>query len=142
MNRLRNKLIVVFLVATLAPLGVTLWVTTSLFEQSLRANGESQADLDEISQSLEKTGKELYQRAREALKSDAEAGRIVPKKYDASDPTVREFWESGEAERFALSGDGGDRLEYLARRDNDVWSYSTDLEVGMRLLSDQIASAH
>ena len=63
MNRLRNKLIAVFLLATLAPLGATLWVTKSLFEQSLRLAGQSQAQLDEVSRSLETTGREFYQRA-------------------------------------------------------------------------------
>ena len=74
LNRLRNKLIVVFLLATLAPLAATLWVTKSLFEQSLRLAGQSQAQLDEVSRSLETTGRELYQRACASLKSDAEAG--------------------------------------------------------------------
>jgi len=56
-NRLRTKLIVVFLVATLAPLGVTLWVTTKLLNFSLGFAGESQAQLDRASRSLELTGR-------------------------------------------------------------------------------------
>ena len=35
MNRLRNRLILVFVVATLLPLGLTLWTTLSLLELSL-----------------------------------------------------------------------------------------------------------
>ena len=96
MNRLRSKLIAVFLLATLAPLGATLWVTKSLFEQSLRLAGQSQAQLDEVSRSLETTGREFYQRACASLKSDAEAGRIAPVKIAAASPAVQEFLESGE----------------------------------------------
>jgi two-component system, NtrC family, nitrogen regulation sensor histidine kinase NtrY len=141
MNRLRNKLILVFLVATLAPLAVTLWVTKSLLEQSLSFAAESQAELDEVSRSLEQTGREFYQRARASLKSEAEAGRIAPLHYDPENPAVREFWESGEAERFVLSGEGGDRLDYLVRQGAEVWSYSTSLDVGMQTLSGQYARA-
>src|SRR5436309_14519757 len=110
MNRLRTKLIVVFLAATLAPLGVTVWVTTSLLESSLGFAGRSQAQLDELSRSLEQTGREFYQRARAALKSDAEAGRLLPRRLRKTDPAVREFSESGEQERFELAGSEGHRL--------------------------------
>jgi two-component system nitrogen regulation sensor histidine kinase NtrY len=140
-NRLRSKLILVFLVATLAPLGVTLWVTTSLLESSLGFAGRSQAQLDELSRSLEQTGREFYQRARAELKSDAEAGRIVPRRLDRKDPAVREFWDSGEHDRFELTGAEGDHLNYLLRHGGEVWSYSTDLEAGMRRSSQQIAAA-
>jgi two-component system nitrogen regulation sensor histidine kinase NtrY len=140
-NRLRNRLIVVFLVATLAPLGVTVWVTTLLLKQSLSFAADSRAELDEVTRSLELTGREFYQRACASLKKEAESGRIEPKKYDATDPAVSEFWEGAEPERFALAGVEGERLEYLVRRGQQVWSYSTDLEVGMRRLSEQIASA-
>lgn len=141
MNRLRTKLIMVFLVATLAPLGVTLWVTTQLLNFSLGFAGESQAQLDRVSRSLELTGRELYQRARAALKNDAEAGRIAPRHYSKNDPETREFWESGEQERFALAGDEGARLDYLVRHGEEVWLYSSDLGVGMKRVSGQIAGA-
>jgi len=140
-NRLRTKLIVVFLVATLAPLGVTLWVTTKLLNFSLGFAGESQAQLDRASRSLELTGREFYQRARASLKSDAGAGRIAPHRYSKNDPEAREFWESGEPERFALAGEEGERLDYLVRHGDEVWLYSSNLEVGMRRLSREIAEA-
>jgi len=140
-NRIRSKLILVFLVATLAPLGVTLWVTTRLLEYSLGFAAESHASLDEVSRSLERTGREFYQHARASLKSDSQAGRIAPQRYDRSNPEINEFWESGEPERFVLSGAEGDRLDYLVRRDQQVLRYSTDLEVGMKRLSQQYAAA-
>jgi nitrogen fixation/metabolism regulation signal transduction histidine kinase len=141
LNRLRNRLILVFLIATLAPLGVTVWVTTLLLDQSLKFAAESRNQLDQVSRSLELTGREFYQRACASLKSDAEAGRIPAKKYELNEPAVREFRESGEPERFVLAGTEGDRLEYLVRRGPEVWGYSTPLEVAMQRLHEQISDA-
>src|SRR5579863_2244047 len=138
---LRSKLVLIFLVATLAPLVLTLWVTASLLDRSLGYAAEGQTKLDEVSQSLEKTGKEFYQRARASLKAGADAGTIAPLRTKPDAPQVREFWESGEPDRFALSGAAGDRLDYLVRRDNEVWIYSAPLEIGMRDLSTQITDA-
>src|SRR5260370_15204357 len=137
----RNKLILVFLVATLAPLGLTLWVTTRLLELNVGYAARGQAQLDEVSRSLQKAGCEFYRRARASLKSDAQAGRIAPQRHAKNDPSVKEFWDSGEPERFVLSGAEGDRLDYLVRHGSEVWSYSTPLEVGMQSLTGQIARA-
>ena len=125
------------LVATLAPLGVTLWVTTSLLESSLGFAGRSQSQLEGLSRSLEQTGREFYQRARVALKSDAENGRSKPRRYQSSDTAVREFWQSGEHERFELAGADGDRLDYVVRHGNEVWTYSADIDVPMRRSSSR-----
>ena len=141
MNRLRNKLLLAFLVATLAPLGATLWLTTSLLDLSLDSAQTSQAQLDELSRSLERTGREFYQRACAGLKSDAEGGRLKPRKLDPNEPEAIEFWSSGESERFSLAGADGERLDYLVRHGREVWSYSTDLEIGMKRLQRQYASA-
>jgi two-component system, NtrC family, nitrogen regulation sensor histidine kinase NtrY len=138
---LRNKLILVFLVATLAPLGLTLWVTTRLLELNVGYAAKGQAQLDEVSRSLQKTGYEYYQRARASLKSDAEAGRVTPQRHAPEEPSMKEFWESGEPERFVLSGAEGDRLDYLVRHGGEVWSYSIPLEIGMQSLTGQIARA-
>ena len=75
-NRLRNRLIFVFLAATLAPVAATLWLTTSLLDRSLSYSYP--AEIDELSRSLEVTGRELYQRTRDSLKTDASAGRLKP----------------------------------------------------------------
>ena len=42
-NRLRNRLILIFLAATLAPLAATVWITTSLLEESLDYSSTSEA---------------------------------------------------------------------------------------------------
>ena len=81
MNRLRNRLILVFGFATLAPLLVTAWISVSLLRLSLAPTGE----LDQVSKSLEKTGRELYQRARESLKTDATLGRVEARTVPSRD---------------------------------------------------------
>src|ERR1700693_2704636 len=124
MNRLRNRLILVFGFATLAPLLVTAWISVSLLELSLAPTGE----LDQVSKSLEKTGRELYQRARESLKTDATLDRQKPQQFraatrDRRPATVQEFFAGDQADRFVLAGNDGDRLDYLVRHGEDVWVY-------------------
>jgi len=146
MTRLRTRLIVAFLAATVLPLVATVWITTSLLDRSL--GYATTGDLDRLSRTLEATVRQFYQREREALKQDILAGRTAPATYALADSAewpeaVRAFWDSGEAERFELSGSSGDHLDYLRRRDdsNDtlrgVQAYSRDLH-GVRM--DQLAS--
>src|SRR5258706_8601745 len=145
MNRLRNRLILIFAVATLAPLLVTAWVSVSLFDWSLSQT--STKELDQVSKSLEKTGRELYQRACEALKQDAVAGRIdpqpfIPAAHEQWPLAVQEFDAGEEPETFVLAGNKGDRLDYLVRHGGEVWEYSTSLHgVAMQQLSEQYAHA-
>ena len=54
MNRLRNRLILVFLAATIVPLIVTLFIMTSLLERSL--SFATTDELDRLSKSLEEIG--------------------------------------------------------------------------------------
>jgi nitrogen fixation/metabolism regulation signal transduction histidine kinase len=144
-NRLRNRLIAIFLAATLAPLAATLWITTSLLDRSL--SYASTGELDRLSRSLQKTGHELYQRAREALRNDALSGRVQPLHYAAAERAgwpapVKSFAESGDPERFLISGPDGDRIDYLARRADEVWLWSTSLgDVGLDQLSREYRNA-
>ena len=80
MNRLRNRLIFVFVIATVLPLCLTLWTTLSLLEHSL--NLAPLAELDSVSTPLEKTGRELYQQSCEILRKDAAEGRVAPRHLD------------------------------------------------------------
>ena len=89
MNRLRNRLVAVFLLATLVPLGMTLWTTLSLLDSSLQL--APLAQLDTTSKSLERAGRELYQQAREALKHDVREGRVRP--HPATPEQARAFLE-------------------------------------------------
>ena len=118
MHRLRNRLIAAFLAATALPLAATIWITMSLLDRSLSYSTTS--ELDSLSRTLEAAVRQFYQRERETLKQDAIAGRAERTFHPASGaatwpPAVRTFWESGEAERFGVSGSGGDQVEYLRR---------------------------
>ena len=130
MHRLRNRLIAAFLVATIVPLAATAWITTSLLERSL--DYATTEELDRLSRSLEDTVRQFYQRERDALRAAALGGRVGMTPHAivgiAQWPEpLRAFWESGEPERFDLSGPGGDHLDYMRRADRGVEVYSRDL---------------
>ena len=124
MNRLRNRLILIFVVATAVPLGITLWITTSLLDRSLRL--ASTRELDEMSRSLEATGRALYQRTREALRRDADEKRVSPEKVIPA---------SGEPDRFTVEGD---RLRYYVTRGDKTLIYSRPLGVSLDQATRQI----
>jgi nitrogen fixation/metabolism regulation signal transduction histidine kinase len=146
MHRLRNRLIAAFLAATILPIAATIWITASLLDRSL---GYATTDeLDRLSRTLEATVRQFYQREREALRQDASAGRAAPVLYPLADAAgwpdaVRAFWSSGEAERFGVSGSGGDHVEYMRRSDGasgqprGVAAYRRDLH-GIRM--DQLSA--
>jgi nitrogen fixation/metabolism regulation signal transduction histidine kinase len=139
---LRSRLIVSYVVATLVPLAATVWVTIALIDRSL--GYATTQELDRVSKTLERAVRQFYQRERDALRQDALAGRVRPGAYDAGAQStwpepVRAFWESGETERFDLSGDGGDRLNYLRRQADGVTIYRRDLGVRMQELSREFS---
>jgi nitrogen fixation/metabolism regulation signal transduction histidine kinase len=144
-NRLRNRLILIFLAATLAPLAATIWITTSLLEESIDTS--STARLDTLSKSLKVTARELYDRASEDLKRQARAGAIQPHKYEpldrASWPEAIKIFSGGlEGERVVRAGQDGNRLDYLVRHGNEIWSYSESLgDVAMDRLTREIRDA-
>ena len=145
MNRLRNRLIVIFAVATLAPLAVTAWIFASAASSAVTRWTQT-SEVDRLSRSLEKTGRELYRRASQSLKEDAAAGRVTEKFAVATrnqwPAAVEEFFSKGDSEAFIYAGHAGDRLDYLVRHGQDVWAYSTSLHgVGMSELSDQYKQA-
>ncbi len=110
---LRTRLALIFIAATLVPLGPTIWLTTNLFERTLAPVDQ----LASVSKSLHATGAQYYKQASAQLKADAEAGKIAPQIYSGSNGTdaVREFRDSNEKELFAIAGDGGSILRYLVR---------------------------
>lgn len=145
MNRLRHKLILIFLAATLVPLGAILWISTALLEPILSFVATD--EVDRLSKSLEGISREYYRQAREDLKREAEAGRIEAKRFEATTRAgwpdyLQQFWESPDQERFVLSEPAGDRLNYLVRRGGDAWVYSRGLN-GVRMgdLTQEIRQA-
>jgi two-component system nitrogen regulation sensor histidine kinase NtrY len=142
-NQLRRRLILIFLLATVVPLGLTLWTSLRLLDQSLAL--APLAQLDAVSQSLKNTGRELYQQARESLRQDVEAKRIPGRRLTPSEAKV--FLDGGGKESFEIAGDHGNRLDYYVRRPandgdgDEVWVYSRSMGVAMEDLTAQYAEA-
>ena len=93
------------------------------------------------------SGARDHRQAGQRLKDDAAAGRVVPRRLDASSRAawpapLRQFWEARDAERFVLSGTGGDRLDYAVKRGGGLWVYSADSDgVRMEEISREIREA-
>jgi nitrogen fixation/metabolism regulation signal transduction histidine kinase len=144
-NRLRTKLVLIFLAATLAPLALTIWVTTSLLEESVDTS--STARLDTVSKTLKRVTGEFYARACADLKRRAEAGELAPRKYTPLDRAswpddVKSFAGSLEGEHFYRTGNEGDRLDYLVRHGDEIWLWSAALgDVAMDHVTHQIREA-
>jgi nitrogen fixation/metabolism regulation signal transduction histidine kinase len=144
-NRIRTRLILAFVLATILPLIATFWIMTSLLERSLSFATTEQ--LDRLSKSLEETGRHYYQQSRETLRQGAESGTLPHKTFSRTDEDgwpgdVSEFWQSGEPDRFAIAGTDGNRLDYFIRRNDSVWVYSRDLgDVRMTDLSNEYREA-
>jgi len=145
MRSLRTRLIAAFVIATLVPLGATIWVTSLLLERSL--GYATTEELDRLSRTLEETVRQFYQRERDALRADANLGRTATTFYTTATQTtwpeaVRAFWDSGEGERFGVTGSAGDRLEFMTRHEHGVDVYSRDLGgIRMETLTDQLRRA-
>jgi two-component system nitrogen regulation sensor histidine kinase NtrY len=144
-KRLRHKLILAFLAATLVPTLAILWISVALLGHSL--SYVATEDLDLLSRSLEEIAREYYHQSCQNLKDDAESGRlepqrVVPDKLFSGQTQLRQFWESGESDRFVLSEPDGDRLNYYVRRGPEVWIYSRILNgVKMEELTGQYRQA-
>src|SRR2546429_670097 len=116
----RTRLIVGFAIATLAPVAIVVAIAISVLQYSLSV--APLRELDELSTSLQKTGKALYQRTSESLKQDAAMGKIVPVQRHIADRAhwpsdVQEFADTSDPDRIVLAGNGGDRMDYLVRHD-------------------------
>lgn len=140
MNRLRNKLVLIFLAATVVPWGATLWITSSFLDRSLRYRATH--ELDDLSRSLQITGRELYQQACEDLKSAATAGSVAPRRYAEKDlvgwpEPLRSFWSSGDADGCSHAGTDGERVDYSVRRPGEALVYSRPLPIPMNRLQEQ-----
>lgn len=135
---LRARLILAFAAATIPPVAITWWTSVSLLERSLAL--APHRELDTLSKSLEKTGRELYQRARVRLAEDAASGRIQPVRI-LKPEDLRDFWDSGRGTEFSLAP-SGNRLELRRRSASAIEVFETDLgDVNLNQLTTQYAQA-
>lgn len=133
---LRTRLALVFIAATLVPLGATVWLTTLLLDRSLRLSPVDQ--LSEISLSLQKTGHEYYEQAKRQLKADALAGKLDPV---AAPDVPKDFLSSDDRERFLLTGEGGETLLYLLKTPKGIKAWQRPLGIRMQDVSRQYSVA-
>jgi two-component system nitrogen regulation sensor histidine kinase NtrY len=138
---LRTRLALVFVIATLLPLGATLWLTNVLLDQSLRLRPVDQ--ISSLSRSLERTGREYYRQACEQLRADALAGRAAPAKQDLKrlPPELEDFRNSDETDRFARTGPHGTRLQYMLKSASGIYLWERTLAVPLKDLSVEIGKA-
>ncbi len=145
MNRLRNRLILIFLAATLAPLAATVWMTNSLLDYSL--DYSSTAQLDSMADALRLTGRQFYQHVRDDLRKSARSGDLEPQKFSAASRAtwpepVKAFAAGSDNELMIPGGKEGNRLDYLVRHGDDVWLYSAPLgDVALERLQKEIRQA-
>ncbi len=133
---LRTRLALVFIAATIIPLAGTVWVTTALLDHSLRLSPVGQ--LSDLSQALEKTGREYYQQACRELKADALAGRATPA---APPEALSDFAASDDTERFVRTGPGESELLYLLKTEDGIKAWRHPLDIRMQDLSRQYSDA-
>jgi two-component system, NtrC family, nitrogen regulation sensor histidine kinase NtrY len=144
-NRLRHKLILAFLAATLLPTLAILWMSVALLKHSL--NNVTTDDLDQLSRSLERVAREYYRQSRDELKAEAASGRIAaqrfaPRQFSSGPASLQQFWESGEKERVELSEPDGDRINYMIRSGSEVLVYTRMLNgVRMEAITRQYSKA-
>jgi len=143
-NRLRNRLILIFLAVTLVPLAVTVWITNSLLDASLEYSSTSQ--LERVVESLQQTAREYYRHVQDDLKKRNERGDQPSEKYQARNRAqwpdgIQEFAASDKPADFLRAGHNGNRLDYLVRHGNDIWVYSAPLGIAMEDLSARIRAA-
>ena len=144
MHSLRTRLIAAFVIATSLPLAATIWITMSLLERSL--GYATTEELDRLSRTLEETvGSSISASARRSDRTprwDGPRRRRMASRPSAPGPkTFEAFWESGEPERFGLSGPGGDHLDFMRARRSGVEVYARDLGgIQMQELSDEAAA--
>ncbi len=141
---LRTQLIVVFLAATLVPLALTVWTSIELLGFSL--NLTPVRELDTLSKSFERVGREYYQRARDYLKAEARGGRLESKFYAVANESewpgaIEEFWNDAADERFEAAEPDGRLLQYYERTPAGVRLYERKLGIGMDELTREFAQA-
>lgn len=142
--KLRSRLILAFTAATLVPVGLTWWTSIFLLNRSLSLAPDQ--ELDQLSKSLEKTAREVYQRARAGLKDAAQSGRLEPQRYSLATrptwpPRVEEFWTGSDADSFSLA-DSGAEIEYYQRTPQGPAVYRAQLgEINLKEIREQYTHA-
>jgi signal transduction histidine kinase len=124
----------------------TVWITTYLMRVDQALGEASTARALAAAEQLKRTSRAYFQLASADLKRRAQAAESTPQRYPASSraqwpQVVRDFAESGDAERFSAVGDEGGRLQYLVKHAGDVWAYSTAIDIPLSPVGEAIRRA-
>ena len=146
MNRLRNRLILVFVVATLIPFAATVWVTTSFVRLGDELRAKSISTARSVTEQLWRSSDAYYHSACDDLKRRALAGKVPADHFAVSDRSrwpelVTAFADSGDAERCSPAGDQKERMVFLVRRGDAVLRYSTKLAIPLAPVENARLSA-
>ena len=127
---LRARLILAVVVATLVPV----WRPRGLPRScSIGASPTPRLrSSNALSRTFEDTARRFYQLERDTLRRDSLEGRLSAARFTVGDTAswpeaVRDFWESGEGERFTAAGPGGDHLELMRRSPQGVDVFRREL---------------
>ena len=142
--KLRSRVILAFLAATLVPVALTWWTSISLLDRSLELTPDR--ELDQLSKSLEKTAREVYQRARAGLREAVQNGKVQPTSFSLADRThwpahVEEFWQ-GEEPESATQSESGNEVELYRRSPEGPLVYRGSLgEINLKAIGEQYTPA-
>jgi two-component system nitrogen regulation sensor histidine kinase NtrY len=145
-NRLRNRLILVFVAATLIPLAATLWITTSLMRMGQGLRETSLSTARSVAEQLRLSSDAYFHNACDDLKRQAQAGDAQPVRYltsgRASWPeAVTAFAESEDADRCSAPEQKGNPLIYLVKHPDGVWQYTSALAISLPHVAEVRAKA-
>ena len=142
--KLRSRVILAFLAATLVPVALTWWTSIALLDRSFDLTPDR--ELDQLSKSLEKTAREVYQRARAGLREAVQSGKLQPTRYRLENranwpPRVEEFWQ-GEEPESASQSDAGTEVELYQRTVDGPVGYRASLgEINLKTIGEQYTQA-
>ena len=144
MKTLRGKLLGVWLMVTLLPLALTLWLGHRLIDHSLSLAPIK--ELDRVSSQMQTAAREHYHAQSMALQQEVAEGRAHAQVYPMEargrwPEAVREFWESGEPQRVRIAGSKGDRLELAKRTERGVAVYRRELGLSLAAIERDYSAA-
>jgi len=144
MKTLRGKLLSMWLMVTIIPLTLTLWLGHRLIDRSLSL--APIVELDRVSAHLRAAAREHYQAQSIALQQDIDGSKVQPQQYKLDARArwpehVAEFWASGETQRIRVTGSKGNQLELAKKIPGGVAVYRRELKLSLTEIEREYAAA-
>jgi two-component system, NtrC family, nitrogen regulation sensor histidine kinase NtrY len=144
MKTLRGKLLSMWLMVTIIPLTLTLWLGHRLIDRSL--SFAPIVELDRVSAHMRAAAREHYQAQSIALQQDIDRSKVQPQQYKLGARArwpehVAEFWASGETQRIRLTGSKVNQLELAKKIPGGVAVYRRELKLSLTEIEREYAAA-